>query len=76
MAATARHPDLMPFVTQLTIPVLVVTGEHDPNLVSSRRALDHAAREFTDLGASARFGTRAAALRDRIAQFRVEASGE
>jgi pimeloyl-ACP methyl ester carboxylesterase len=39
MAATFQHPDLMPFVTQVTIPVLVVTGEHDPNLVSSRRAL-------------------------------------
>ena len=39
MAATFQHPDLMPFVTQLTLPVLIVTGEHDPNLVSSRRAL-------------------------------------
>jgi len=39
MAATFQHPDLMPFVTRVKIPVLIATGEHDPNLVSSRRAL-------------------------------------
>ena len=39
MAATVYHEDLMPFVTRVGMPVLVATGEHDPNLVSSRRAL-------------------------------------
>jgi len=39
MAATFAHPDLMPFVAKVKMPVLVATGEHDSNLVSSRRAL-------------------------------------
>ena len=39
MAATLRHPDLMPWVLRVKAPVLIATGEHDPNLVSSRRAL-------------------------------------
>lgn len=39
MAATRHHPDLMPFVTQVQAPTLIATGDHDPNLVSSRRAL-------------------------------------
>jgi len=39
MAATFAHPDLMPFVEKVAIPTLIATGDHDPNLVSSRRAL-------------------------------------
>lgn len=39
IAATHAHPDLMPFVIRVRSPTLVLTGEHDPNLVSSRRAL-------------------------------------
>lgn len=39
MAATRLHPDLMPFVQQLTMPTLIATGDHDANLTSSRRAL-------------------------------------
>ena len=39
IAATQLHPDLAPFVERLTVPTLVVTGEFDPNLVSSRRAV-------------------------------------
>ena len=39
MAATFLHEDLMPFVEQVRQPTLVATGEHDPNLASSRRAL-------------------------------------
>lgn len=39
MAATLRHPDLMPFVRAVKLPTLIATGEHDPNLASSRRAL-------------------------------------
>lgn len=37
--ATRLHPDLMPFVERIAAPTLIATGEHDPNLVSSRRAL-------------------------------------
>ncbi len=40
LAATRLHPDLMPFVEQVSVPTLIATGDHDPNLVSSRRALD------------------------------------
>ena len=40
MAATFLHEDLMPFVERVTQPTLIATGEHDPNLVSSRRALE------------------------------------
>ena len=29
----------MPFVARVTAPTLIATGENDPNLVSSRRAL-------------------------------------
>lgn len=39
MAATGLHRDLLPFVERLTMPTLVVTGDHDPNLRSSRRAV-------------------------------------
>ncbi len=39
MAATALHPDLMPVVRAVKQPVLIATGEHDPNMASSRRAL-------------------------------------
>jgi len=39
MAATRLHPDLMPFVSQVRGPTLIATGDHDPNLISSRRAL-------------------------------------
>jgi pimeloyl-ACP methyl ester carboxylesterase len=39
IAATRLHPDLMPFVEGLRIPTLIATGEFDPNLASSRRAL-------------------------------------
>ena len=39
LAATLHHPDLMPFVEKVTAPTLIATGEHDPNLASSRRAL-------------------------------------
>jgi len=39
LAATRRLPDLMPFVEQVSMPTLIATGDHDPNLVSSRRAL-------------------------------------
>lgn len=37
--ATRLHPDLMPFVERISLPTLIATGEFDPNLVSSRRAL-------------------------------------
>lgn len=39
LAATRHEPDLMPFVEQVQAPTLIATGEHDPNLESSRRAL-------------------------------------
>ena len=39
MAATLIHPDLLPFVAQVQAPTLIATGDHDPNLVSSLRAL-------------------------------------
>lgn len=39
LAATRHHPDLMPFVSRVRLPTLIATGEHDPNLASSRRAL-------------------------------------
>lgn len=39
LAATRHHLDLMPFVGQADQPTLIATGEHDPNLASSRRAL-------------------------------------
>jgi pimeloyl-ACP methyl ester carboxylesterase len=39
MAATLLHADLMPWVERVTCPTLIATGEHDPNIVSSRRAL-------------------------------------
>ena len=39
MAATLLHDDLLPFVEQVRAPTLIATGDHDPNLVSSRRAL-------------------------------------
>ncbi len=39
MAATMLHPDLMPVARQVRQPVLIATGEHDPNMPSSRRAL-------------------------------------
>ena len=29
----------MPFVERIAAPTLIATGDHDPNLVSSRRAL-------------------------------------
>jgi 3-oxoadipate enol-lactonase len=37
--AAALHRDLMPVARQVSQPVLIATGEHDPNLASSRRAL-------------------------------------
>lgn len=37
--ATRLHRDLMPFVERIVAPTLIVTGDHDPNLASSRRAL-------------------------------------
>lgn len=39
MSATALHPDLLPFVESVRAPTLIATGDHDPNLASSRRAL-------------------------------------
>jgi 2-succinyl-6-hydroxy-2,4-cyclohexadiene-1-carboxylate synthase len=39
LGATKRHLDLMAFVRQVRCPTLVATGEFDPNLTSSRRAL-------------------------------------
>ncbi len=39
IAATTLHRDLMPFVAELPMPTLIATGDHDPNLTSSRRAL-------------------------------------
>lgn len=39
LAATTHHTDLMPFVQRVSNRVLIATGDHDPNLVSSRRAL-------------------------------------
>jgi pimeloyl-ACP methyl ester carboxylesterase len=39
MAATLLHSDLLPFVELVTAPTLIATGDHDPNLVSSRRAV-------------------------------------
>lgn len=39
MAATLLHSDLLPFVEQVEAPTLIATGDHDPNLTSSRRAL-------------------------------------
>jgi pimeloyl-ACP methyl ester carboxylesterase len=39
MAATLVHVDLLPFVEQVRAPTLIATGDHDPNLASSRRAL-------------------------------------
>lgn len=38
LAATRLHPDLGPFCAEVAAPTLVATGEHDPNLTSSRRA--------------------------------------
>ncbi|MEM7142341.1 MAG: alpha/beta hydrolase [Actinomycetota bacterium] len=37
--ATRIHADLMPFVERIEAPTLIATGEFDPNLESSRRAL-------------------------------------
>ena len=37
--ATALHPDLFPFIERIQAPTLIATGDHDPNLSSSRRAL-------------------------------------
>lgn len=39
LAATNLHPDLLPVVERVAAPTLIATGEYDPNLVSSRRAL-------------------------------------
>ncbi len=39
LAAAAKHTDLMPFVERLTMPTLIATGDHDPNIESSRRAV-------------------------------------
>lgn len=39
IGATRLNPDLMPFVERVAAPTLIATGEFDPNLVSSRRAL-------------------------------------
>ncbi|MBM4242534.1 MAG: hypothetical protein FJ148_01805 [Deltaproteobacteria bacterium] len=39
LGATRLHPDLTPFVAAVTAPTLIATGDHDPNLASSRRAL-------------------------------------
>ncbi len=39
IAATHQHPDLMPFIERVRAPTLIATGELDPNLASSRRAL-------------------------------------
>lgn len=39
MAATLLHTDLLPFVEQVRAHTLIATGDHDPNLASSRRAL-------------------------------------
>lgn len=39
LSATLEHPDLMPFVRKVRASTLIATGEHDPNLASSRRAL-------------------------------------
>jgi pimeloyl-ACP methyl ester carboxylesterase len=39
LAATHLHPDLFPFVERVVAPTLIATGEFDPNLASSRRAL-------------------------------------
>jgi pimeloyl-ACP methyl ester carboxylesterase len=39
LAATRLHRDLMPFVESVEVPALIATGDHDPNLVSRRRAL-------------------------------------
>ena len=44
LAATLLHRDLLPFVERVVAPTLIATGDHDPNLVSSRRAL----RAFAD----------------------------
>lgn len=40
LAATALQPDLMPFVRRVEASTMVATGDHDPNLASSRRALE------------------------------------
>jgi len=40
LRATFLHPDLFPFVEQIVAPTLIATGEFDPNIVSSRRALN------------------------------------
>ena len=39
LAATHLHPDLFPFVERVVAPTLIATGEFDPNLASSQRAL-------------------------------------
>ena len=39
LGASLYHEDLMPFVANVAMPTLIATGEHDPNLASSRRAL-------------------------------------
>jgi 3-oxoadipate enol-lactonase len=39
LAATFLHPDLYPAAEAVLQPTLICTGEHDPNLASSRRAL-------------------------------------
>lgn len=39
MAATQLHLDLLPFVEEIRSSTLIATGDHDPNLSSSRRAL-------------------------------------
>ena len=38
VAATLLHTDLLPFVQQVRATTLIATGDHDPNLGSSRRA--------------------------------------
>lgn len=52
LAATHHHADLMGFVERIEQPTLIATGEHDPNLISSRRALPgftHAVLEVVPL---------------------------
>lgn len=39
LSATVLHPDLYPVAEAVGQPTLICTGEHDPNLASSRRAL-------------------------------------
>jgi pimeloyl-ACP methyl ester carboxylesterase len=39
MRVTLDRPDLFPVVEEVTQPTLIATGEHDPNMASSERAL-------------------------------------